>query len=248
MNRISSPRYARTVPRTCTGAWHLPGTWLALAWHLPGTWLAPGWHPTARPSSGSTCCVDDADLVDRARKGDPDAFGRLVDRHRGAVYRAALAVLRSHADAEDAAQDAFVAAYQHLHRFRGDSAFRTWLLSIAWHEAINRRRSLTALWRRIVDRPKPNEVDDLMTSTPSTDRTPEQLADDRDLRRQIRGAIDALTPKLRDTLLLAQSGDYSYEEIGAIVGAPVGTIKWRVSEARRVVRQQLRQRGYADVG
>jgi len=78
--------------------------------------------------------------------------------------------------------------------------------------------------------------------------TPEQLADDRDLRRQIHGAIDALTPKLRDTLLLAQSGDYSYEEIGAIVGAPVGTIKWRVSEARRIVRRQLREQGYADVG
>ena len=193
-------------------------------------------------------CVTDAELLDRARTGDSDAFGQLVDRHRGAVYRAALAVLRSHADAEDAAQDAFVAAYRHLDRFRGDSAFRTWLLTIAWREAINRRRRLLARWRRVVERPELNDADDLMTSTPSTDRTPEQLAHDRELRRQIRRAIEALTPTLRDTLLLAQSGDYSYEEIGAIVGAPVGTIKWRVSEARRVVRQQLRQRGYADVG
>jgi RNA polymerase sigma-70 factor (ECF subfamily) len=192
--------------------------------------------------------VTDVELLDRARQGDPDAFGQLVDRHRGAVYRAALAVLRSHADAEDAAQDAFVAAYRHLNRFRGDSAFRTWLLTIAWREAINRRRSLSAAWRRIVDRPDSQDADDLMTSTPSTDRTPEELADDRELRRQIRRAIETLTPKLRDTLLLAQSGDYSYEEIGAIVGAPVGTIKWRVSEARRVVRQHLRKRGYADVG
>jgi RNA polymerase sigma-70 factor (ECF subfamily) len=192
--------------------------------------------------------VDDADLVARARTGDAAAFGELVDRHRAAVYRAALAVLRSHADAEDAAQDAFVAAYRHLHRFRGDSAFRTWLLTIAWREAINRRRSLVSRWRRLIDRPSREGADDVMTSTPSADRTPAQLVADRELRREIRAAIEALTPKLRDTLLLAQSGAYSYEEIGAMVGAPVGTIKWRVSEARRIVRSALRARGYADVG
>jgi RNA polymerase sigma-70 factor, ECF subfamily len=196
----------------------------------------------------STVCVDDAGLIERARNGDSAAFGALVDRHRAAVYRAALAVLRSHADAEDAAQDAFVAAFRHLDRFRGASAFRTWILTIAWHEAINRRRRLGAIWKRLVERPDTDHGDDVMTAAPSSDRTPEQLAEDRELRRHIRGAIDALTPKLRDTLLLAQSGDYSYEEIGEIVGAPVGTIKWRVAEARRLVRQQLRNQGYANVG
>jgi len=192
--------------------------------------------------------VDDADLVDRARNGDSAAFGTLVDRHRAAVYRATLAVLRSHADADDAAQDAFVAAFRHLDRFRGASAFRTWILTIAWHEAINRRRRLGAIWKRLVERPDDDHAEDVGTAAPSGDRTPEQLAEDRELRHHIRGAIEGLTPKLRDTLLLAQSGDYSYEEIGAIVGAPVGTIKWRVSEARRLVRRQLRERGYANVG
>jgi len=192
--------------------------------------------------------VDDADLVSRAQSGDTAAFGELVDRHRAAVYRAAMTVLRSHAEAEDAAQDACIAAFRHLGRFRGDSSFRTWLLTIAWREAINRRRSAAGIWRRLVDRTTRTAEDDTMTSTASPDRTPEQLADDRELRRQIRRAIEALTPKLRDTLLLAQSGEYSYEEIGAIVGAPVGTIKWRVSEARRLVRQQLRSQGYAHVG
>src|SRR5206468_4113624 len=60
-------------------------------------------HPTARSASVSTVCVTDADLVTRARQGDPAAFGELVDRHRVAVYRAALAALGSHAEAEDAA-------------------------------------------------------------------------------------------------------------------------------------------------
>jgi RNA polymerase sigma-70 factor, ECF subfamily len=191
--------------------------------------------------------VDDADLVARARRGDQAAFGELVDRHRMAVYRATLAILRSHADAEDAAQDAFVNAYRHLDRFRGDSSFKTWLLTIAWREAINRRRSLTSLWRHRLDRRDEGEHDPLVDAV-AADRDPEQRLTGDQLQRHIRTAIAALTPKLRDVLLLAQSGDYTYEEIGAIVGAPVGTIKWRVSEARRVVREHLRRRGYADVG
>ena len=98
----------------------------------------------------STVCVSDVDLVARARQGDPAAFGELVDRHRTAVYRAALAALGSHADAEDAAQDAFLVAFRRLDTFRGDASFKTWLLTIAWHQAINRRRTLTRFLRRMI--------------------------------------------------------------------------------------------------
>lgn len=200
--------------------------------------------------------MTDDDLVERARQGDPAAFGELVDRHRRAVYRAALAVLASHADAEDAAQDAFVAAYRRLDTFRGGSSFKTWLLTIAWNEAINRRRSLKAMWKRIVtsidrrdDSLSPSYVASAFngTSAESNAQTPEQQLAGGELRRHVRAAIHALPPKLRDVLLLAQSGDYTYEEIAAIVKAPVGTIKWRVSEARRVVKERLRDRGYANV-
>ena len=200
----------------------------------------------------STPCVTDVDLVARARQGDPAAFGELVDRHRTAVYRAALAALGSHADAEDAAQDAFLAAYRRLNSFRGESSFKTWLLTITWHQAINRRRSLTRVWRRLIEPRSAGEPADADSLTPidqlaSIGPTPEQAAADDQLRRGIRQSIRALSPKLRDALLLAQSGAYSYEEMGAMLKVPTGTIKWRVSEARKIVRQQLRERGYGDV-
>jgi len=91
--------------------------------------------------------VNDAELVALARQGDTSAFGELVDRHRVAVYRAALAALGSHAEAEDVAQDAFVTAFRKLAGFRGDASFKTWLLTIAWNHAINRRRWLRIAWR-----------------------------------------------------------------------------------------------------
>ena len=107
--------------------------------------------PTVALPAVSIVCVTDAELVERARQGDAVAFGELVDRHRSAVYRAALAALRSPADAEDAAQDAFLTAYRRLSSFRGESSFKTWLLTIAWHQAINQRRGLKRWWRLIAD-------------------------------------------------------------------------------------------------
>ena len=201
----------------------------------------------------STVCVTDADLVARARQGDAAAFGELIDRHRTSVYRAAMAALGSHADAEDAAQEAFLPAYRRLDSFRGDASFKTWLLTITWHQAINRRRSLTRVWRRLVESRRAGEpMADADSLSPidqlaSIDPTPEQAAADDQLRRGIQQSIRALSPKLRDALLLAQSGAYTYEEMGAMLKVPTGTIKWRVSEARKIVRQQLRERGYGDV-
>ena len=192
----------------------------------------------------STVHVSDVDLVTRARQGDPAAFGELVDRHRSAVYRAALAALGSHADAEDAAQDTFLLAFRRLASFRGDASFKTWLLTIAWHQAINRRRSLTRIWRRMVE-PTEGEEAEVFVSIGASGPTPEQAAAGAQMRRAIEAAIRRLPPTLRDTLLLAQSGDHTYEEIGAMLHASVGTIKWRVSEARRKVRQALQERGFS---
>jgi RNA polymerase sigma-70 factor (ECF subfamily) len=192
--------------------------------------------------------VNDADLVARARQGDPAAFGELVDRHRTAVYRAALAALGSHAEAEDAAQDAFLLAYRRLNGFRGESSFKTWLLTITWHQAINRRRGLARIWRRLVTAKEAEDAshEAMLASVAASGPTPETAAAHHELQRAVRGTIRALSPKLRDALLLALSGEYSYEEIASMTGAPLGTIKWRVSEARRLVKRQLQERGFGD--
>jgi len=196
----------------------------------------------------SISCVTDAELVERARQGDPDAFGELVDRHRSAVYRAALAAVGSPADADDAVQDAFLAAYRRLGSFRGEATFKTWLLTITWHQAINQRRRTTRWLRRIVPPRQDLEGDAIEHDVASRDRSPEERAGDDQLRRSIAAEIRALPPKLRDALLLAQAGEYTYEEIAAMLTVPLGTLKWRVSEARRRVKQRLRARGFTHVG
>ena len=183
--------------------------------------------------------MTDEELVLLARQGDPDAFDQLVLRHQSAVFRAALAALGTPQDAEEVAQDAFVRAWSSLGRFRGDSSFKTWLLTIAWNSAMSRRRSLLRWLRRAV-------AIDAVAEPTARGQSQDAAMHGSEMLRHAWQAIQALSPTLRDTLLLAKSGDYSYDEIGAMLKIPVGTVKWRVAEARRKVRQQLASRGYVD--
>src|SRR5438046_9400645 len=131
-------------------------------------------NPTTCPPYVSTVRVSDADLVERARQGDAAAFGELIDRHRSAVFRAALAALGSHADAEDAAQEAFLAAYRRLGSFRGEASFKTWLLTIVWRQAINKRRSVRRIWSRMVAPRDEDEASEMMASVTAQSPTPEE--------------------------------------------------------------------------
>jgi len=180
-------------------------------------------------------------LVEAARRGDREAFGDLVALHERIVLRTTLAALRSREDAEDAAQDAFVVAWQKLGGFRGEATFKTWLLTIAWRKALDRRRQRQTWWTRVragASRPDVNEVDPI-ESLPGGGADPERIAISIDLARHVRTAISRLSPKLKDTLLLAATGEHTYEEIAAILRVPLGTVKWRVAEARRLVNDQV---------
>ena len=190
----------------------------------------------------STRGVSDPELVERARRGDDAAFGTLVDRHRTAVFRAALAALGTREDAEEVAQEALVAAFQHLQDFREDASFKTWLLSIAWRKALTRRRTVRTFLRRFVQPPEDTEW-----QVPDAGRTQEQAVLDDELHGHIRREIARLAPKFRDALLLASAGDHSYNDIDGILGIPVGTLTWRVNEARRQLKGRLAGMGYGNV-
>lgn len=182
-------------------------------------------------------------LVERARAGDAAAFTEIVRLYERPVYRAALAALGSPEEAEEAAQDAFVAAFRRFDTFRGESSLKTWLVAIVWRKALTRRRKLRFRLRHTAtafgeDKANPAEL----AEDPRAGAQTMVLA--TELRQQLAGLIRALPQKLRDPLLLVASGQYTYEDAAVILGVPVGTAKWRVSEARRLLREKLRSLGY----
>ena len=196
--------------------------------------------------AGEPEAPSDLELVRLAQAGDTQAFGTLVERNRRAVFRAALAAVGSPAEADDVAQEAFVAAYRKLADFRGEAAFRTWVVSIAWRKALDRRKSITR-WLKV-------------TVTP-------QRFDDRAWRRhgrtEFRPPIAGRGPGRRGARTDDSPADcHAAAEVARrpaalgirrgtrtsrsepLLGIPVGTVKWRVSEARRVLKQKLASMGH----
>jgi RNA polymerase sigma-70 factor (ECF subfamily) len=126
-----------------------------------------------------------------------------------------------------------------LQDFQGASSFRTWLLAIVWNKALDRRRQVGRWLRRMVSLDLGGAIG-LSEHRPS----PEHRVLGDELSDQTTRLVRALSAKLRDPLLLIGSGDYSYEEVAAMLGIPAGTVKWRVSEARRQLRAKLERLGY----
>jgi RNA polymerase sigma-70 factor, ECF subfamily len=177
--------------------------------------------------------MTDGELVERVRAGSAAAFGELVERHRGAVYRAALAALGNSADAEDVAQEALVLAFRRIDQFRGDASVKTWMVTIAWRLSLSRRRR--AIWRF----KKMMALDSELDSAPSATASPEAQILSAEFMATMRRQIRRLPPKLRDALLLTAAGDLTQEEIAAALNIPAATFRGRVLDARRRLKQKL---------
>lgn len=182
---------------------------------------------------------EDPDLG-RAREGDREAFGRLVQRHQRRVYAAALHILGNHSDADDATQEAFVRAYRGLASFDGRADFFTWLYRITVNTALNTLRGGkrgAALAQRsgaeaahVGGRPE-------ALGQPAAD--PARKAQQTAEIQRVLAAIAELSPSLRVTLVLATIEELPHKQIAEILEIPEGTVAWRVNEARRLLRQRL---------
>ncbi len=157
----------------------------------------------------------------------------------------AAAALGNSPEAEEAVQDACLTAWRRIDRLEDPSAFRAWLLRITWRKALDRRRSVTA-WLRRLRQPSDEEGESAIDLAQAATASPadELLARERD--RIVAQLIRSLPPRLRDPFLLAASGEHRYEDIAVLLGLPLGTVKWRMAEARRVLRDKLVRLGFGD--
>lgn len=176
--------------------------------------------------------TEDTELVERARRGDENAYGELVTRYQALAARTAYVITGSDADAEEAAQEGFVKAYYALDRFRAGAPFRPWLLRIVANEAINRRK---AAGRR------PTVDLSVVMDRPSLDTalSPEGAA----LATERRDIVLAALRKLReeDRLVIAYRFffDLSEAEMADALGVARGTVKSRLSRAIAKLREVI---------
>jgi RNA polymerase sigma-70 factor (ECF subfamily) len=178
--------------------------------------------------------ISDTELVGRARVGDAHAFGELFRRHQPRLYRVALAIVRSSADAEDVTQHTWLQAYRNIQQFHGTASVTTWLGAIVRNAAFDHRR---AVGRR-VEREAGHaghgfEPREYASALPS----PEDLVLLNERRSQVARSIETLPPRLRTALRLWCGGRYTYDEMAQLSRVATGTMKSRVWEARREILQ-----------
>ena len=169
-------------------------------------------------------------LVERARRGDQDAYGELVTRYQPLAARVAYVITASAADADDVAQDAFVKAYYALDRFREGAPFRPWLLRIVANEAKNRKVS-------VVRRPTVELSAAADRASGETALSPEDAAVAADLRAGLVAAINRLRPDDRLVLAYRYFFDLSESEMADALGIARGTVKSRLSRAMERLRE-----------
>lgn len=170
----------------------------------------------------------DLELVARARKGDLDAFGDLVQRHQAALVRYLMHMVSHPADAEDVAQEALIRAYKALKDFRGQSSFKTWLYQIATNAA---RTHLDKRRQRREDQADDGEREDLEVSSG------EQVERRIVAHDQLRRALAQLPEEWREAVLLRDIEGLEYREIAEALQIPMGTVESRIFRGRQRLKQ-----------
>lgn len=178
------------------------------------------------------------ELARAAAKGDIDAFETLLGLYQNKVYGLALRMCGSEEDAWDVAQEAFLAAWRALPGFRGESGFSTWLYRLTANAAIDclrrekKRRGELSI-----------EGGELPLSLPDAGPSPQEAAEGGELRAAVNAALARLTDQHRTVLILRELQELSYEEIAGALGLDLGTVKSRISRARKALRKILLEDG-----
>ena len=171
----------------------------------------------------------DARLVERTRAGDTRAFDEIVARHKRAVYSTARRLLGSHEDADEAAQIAFVRAWQALNGFRGESSLRTWLVRIV----LNVSKSLRA------KAPPLHGLEGQEQQLADTRAGSEDLLRRRESGLRVRRAVDRLPPRQREVVMLKVFSEMTHREVAQILGLSEGAVKAHLHQAVSNLRRRM---------
>lgn len=204
----------------------------------PGAGSRGTFRGVGASKSQMTSNRDESSLVEACRAGRTDAYGELVARYQGRLYPMVLRLVGSREDALDVLQDAFVRGFEKLDQYRGGSSFYTWIYRIAVNLAMNRlrrrrfRRVLSLLDPRGV-RPAYDPPDESPSGAPSYE------VERAEREAMVESALNSLEPDHRAVVILKDFEGRRYEEIGELLGIPVGTVRSRLHRARQQLRRRL---------
>jgi RNA polymerase sigma-70 factor (ECF subfamily) len=184
--------------------------------------------------------LDEAELVQLARRNNDHAFRAIMQRNNRRLYRVARSVLGDDSEAEDVVQEAYVRALGSLGTFRGDSSLTTWLTRITLNEALGRlRHRRPTVDLTVLDAEPAGSANIIPFPTMQPDTDPERAAAQLQIRHLIEGAIDELPEAFRTVFVMREVEEMSVEETADFLNIEPATVKTRLHRARRLLRQAL---------
>ena len=180
---------------------------------------------------------DDLNLINRFKDGDASAFDEIIFKYQDKIYNLCRHILGNSHDAEDAAQDVFLKAYQNLNKFKPDSSLYTWLYRIAVNTCIDYRRK--PLFESLLKTSKEGDV--FAVDRPADSPSPERLYESKQISNAIQLALGRLSKKLRTVIVLKEIEGLSYEEMAEVLDVSIGTVKSRISRAREELKKLLKK-------
>jgi RNA polymerase sigma-70 factor (ECF subfamily) len=183
--------------------------------------------------------ADETILVAQSRAGDTAAFGELVRRYEGKIFRLAQHVTQNREDAEDVLQETFMKAYEHLDQFQGNSKFYTWIVRIAVNQALMKLRRRKTDKSVSLDEQIDTGEDTMVREIAAWDEDPEQRFSRDELGGILDTAVQSLEPPYRSVFVLRDIDELSTEETAEALGLSIPAVKSRLLRARLQLREKL---------
>lgn len=186
---------------------------------------------------------DDLELVRALREGSEAAYEDLMTRFQQPVYNLAFRLLNDPTDAADVVQEVFLKVFRNVDSFRGQSSLKTWIYRITVNESHNQRRWFFRHRKREMGLEEdPEDGRGMAELLPDNGRTPFDFVFDREQHQMIEAALARINPAFRETVVLRDIADLSYEEIAEVLHVSLGTVKSRILRGREALRQELEGR------
>ena len=184
--------------------------------------------PARVGTTGPAAPDDEAELVERVRRGDARAFDTLVTRYMRRAFSVAFRVMGQREDAEDLVQDAFLAVLQRIETFEAGRPFAPWFFRILVNRGLNARKARSL-----------RTVDEIPAAAASSTPTPEKEAERTELRDRLSRAMEQLPERQRTIVQLFELEGFGSPEIAEILEISDGTVRWHLHEARKTLRREL---------
>lgn len=184
--------------------------------------------------------LDDLELVKRAKKNDPKAFERLLQKYRKSVYYMLLKMVNNTDDAEDLTQEAFAKAFNSLQKFDSKYAFSTWLFRIATNNCIDFIRKKRIQTVSIDTSYENDEGDSMSFDIRDTSLNPNEVMLKQQRKEYLKKAVERLPAKYKRLVDLRYFQELSYEEVATELELPLGTVKAQLFRARELLSQELK--------